>query len=231
MTQFSSPFVYLHTVRLIESLLEDAIDARVPVEIDISLDEDTLYVGHPDEWHEYHGSERPNLISIDTLVPLLVAVNQPYVIDLKDKDAYIQTKQLIQAIGAERCVVHVFAESLAFDTFETVVEPHRQQEDIPDAIIKDLKLELGVFVMVSARGMQKVEDDEVIKVLEGIVSWIDAFNGGIDYASYTPKLREFLAGNDIRTLRHASNVIEPAPTDIVAVDDLSVARAIINGTL
>lgn len=233
MQQPHKKFVFFHTHVLTETVLERAIDLHIPIEIDISINKDgALYVGHPEQWYSFHDQEYPqNLVELDVALDMLSATNSPYVIDLKDRDAYAPLKKLLKHRGHSPAMVHVFAETLAFDMLESVSEPHRLQENIPTEILRDIKQELGVLVAASARGMEYVHDeDSIIESLRTITPWLDAYSGVSNKVVFTPKLREFLHKNNIEILHFIESIEQAEGIKIGATDDMAVA-AKLNGTL
>ncbi|MCA9341333.1 hypothetical protein KC952_02275 [Candidatus Saccharibacteria bacterium] len=226
-----TPFIYLHTHTLTSSLLKEVISKHIPIEVDISIDNNAIYVGHPLAWYELNDMVRPNnLVTINLLEKLLSESKLPYVIDIKDQNAYPEIKKFIKRIGTTNCYIHLFAKSLVFDTYEEVVESHRMNEDISNSIIRDIYTDLNVPIIASSRGSRRISDQStIVESIKEIEEYLDVINLDITESEVAPALRSYLLDKRIILHKHLSDSanVQLCDNDVASTDSVEIAESYI----
>lgn len=113
---FGKPFVLYHTECATEEALRQAINESKSMDLDISIDDlGNPYLGHSKEYYEKSREIRPRSMPFHEAVELISKSNIPVIVDCKHYDAWSVIEEVIDKIGAHRCMVHSFASEFKFD--------------------------------------------------------------------------------------------------------------------
>ena len=141
------PFVFFHTCTVTKDLLQQAIDERKSMDLDVCVDDQgNPYLGHSKEYHEKSGEPYFNSMPLWEAVDLISKSNIVVMVDCKHFDAWPPIEEVVAKIGPERCLVCVYVSEFKFN--------YNRQEDEPDFLtewspIEKLRLLKGKFPSVT----------------------------------------------------------------------------------
>lgn len=112
----NKPFVLFHTHGATREVIEHAIAGEKSIDLDICVDDlRNPYLGHSKEYYEKSGEAQPKTMPFWEAIELISQANIPVIVDCKHYDAWPVVKEVINKIGAHRCLVHSFATEFKFD--------------------------------------------------------------------------------------------------------------------
>lgn len=117
-------FTLFHTYSASEGIVRRAIGEKKSMDLDVSVDgSGKPYLGHSEEYYEKSGEARAVSIPIREAVELISRSGIAVVVDCKHHDAWPVVEKAVFVIGAEKCLVHSFAEELKFGYSRKEGEP------------------------------------------------------------------------------------------------------------
>ena len=115
-TNANKPFILFHTHSATREAIEQAIASGKSMDLDVCVDESgNPYLGHSKEYYEKSGETQPETMPFAEAIELLSKASIPVIVDCKHYDAWPIVENVINRIGAHRCLVHSFAVELKFD--------------------------------------------------------------------------------------------------------------------
>ncbi|MFA6096009.1 MAG: hypothetical protein WC788_00090 [Candidatus Paceibacterota bacterium] len=118
------PFTLFHTYSASEDIVRKAIGEKKSMDLDVCVDgSGKPYLGHSEEYYEKSGEARAVSMPIWEAVGLVSKAMIPVVIDCKHPDAWPVVEKTVSRIGAQKCLVHSFAEELRFGYSRREGEP------------------------------------------------------------------------------------------------------------
>lgn len=109
------PFVLYHTHSATEESIRQAIRENKSMDLDISVDrEGKPYLGHTEEYYEISGETQSDSMPLNKAINLIARANIPVIVDCKHHDAWSTIKDIVNKIGAHRCLVNFFVSELKF---------------------------------------------------------------------------------------------------------------------
>lgn len=167
--QLEQPYVYWHMREIHESTITEAIERGTSIEMDIAYDEDndSIYVGHPKEFYTIEKKiPLPNNIDIDKAVEMLKdAEDVVVVLDCKHRKALPKIKEIINTLGAHRCILHSFIREWGAPFPEgTHIEAHWAVEGVPFEDIKSFINDTGVKCIgaMHALSVERVREEGLL---------------------------------------------------------------------
>lgn len=156
------PFVYYHTHRVYRENLEEAIESKKSIELDISFDEHgtfyekgSYYIGHPVLFYTEFGQDFHDNMLLEDAVKILESNPDIFVVlDCKDIRAFSKIEEIIKRLGEHRCLFHAFIKEWSFRPFEEdiEVEPHWVNEEIELEEVLKFKERNNVPVIGACKG-------------------------------------------------------------------------------
>jgi 1-acyl-sn-glycerol-3-phosphate acyltransferase len=166
--QLKKPFIYWHVREVNEITVQEAIRRSTSIELDIAYDDEIgeVYVGHPKEYYKENNLPLPKNINIDEAVKLLEqAKDVVLILDCKHTKALPKIKEIIQRLGAHRCILHSFIKEWSEPYPDGVKkEAHWEAEDLPYEAIKEIISETSVKTIgaMHALSEQRVRDENLL---------------------------------------------------------------------
>lgn len=150
------PFICFHTHVITRELLEAAIRMEKSMDLDVCVDEaGNPYLGHSKEYYEKVDELWADSMPLWETVELISKANIPVIVDCKNFEAWDYVEQVIEKIGAHRCLVHSFISDFQFP-FERDDELDVSCEWSPGEQLINLKNKLpGLTTTASARGLPR----------------------------------------------------------------------------
>lgn len=148
------PFICFHTHEVTLELLEAAIGMEKSMDLDVCVDEaGNPYLGHSKEYYEKVDEPWADSMPLWETVEMISKANIPVIVDCKHFEAWDYVEQVIEKIGAHRCLVHSFISDFQFP-FERDDELDIGCEWSPGERLLNLKNKLpGLTTTASARGL------------------------------------------------------------------------------
>lgn len=141
------PFILFHTHSVTKNTLQRAIREGKSMDLDVCIDDTgEAYLGHPKEYHDKSGDPWKENMPIWEAVNMIRQSDIPVIVDCKHFDAWPFVGDVVNKIGAEKCLVHSFASELKFDFSRGNNEPDFLSEWSP---IEKLNLIKDKFPSVS----------------------------------------------------------------------------------
>jgi len=117
-------FTLFHTYSASEDIVRRAIAGKKSMDLDVCVDgSGKPYLGHSEEYYEKSGEAPAVSMPIWEAVDLISKSGIAVVVDCKHPDAWPVVEKAVSAIGAQKCLVHSFAEELKFGYSRKEGEP------------------------------------------------------------------------------------------------------------
>lgn len=141
------PFVLFRTYSVTKKILQQAIKEGKSMDLDVCVDDaGKPYLGHSKEYHDKSGDPREENMPLWKAIDMIAESNISVIVDCKHFDAWPIVEEVVNKIGAEKCLVHSFISELKFDYSRKNGEPDFLTEWSP---IEKLRLFKGKFPAVS----------------------------------------------------------------------------------
>lgn len=216
------PFVYYHTHRVYDKNLEEAIDHKKSIELDIAFDSDgtfynkgDFYIGHPVSFYTEFGKEfYKNMLLEDAVKKLEQNPSIFVVLDCKNIKAIPKMKEIVKRLGSHRCLFHAFIKEWTFEPLEAniEIEPHWKDEDIPLKEVLEFKQRNKVPIIGACRGFsaERLNNKDVVsKVLASVK------NKDIDCISL------YMPGTELPPLAIARQITQAGYLNWINVDKIA----------
>lgn len=112
----NTPFVFYHTYSVTNESIQASIDANTSMDLDVCVDEEGHpYIGHSQEFYKISGEKQEDCLPLWEAVEKIASSTIAVIIDCKHHDAWHVVEEVIEKIGAERCLVHSYISQLHFN--------------------------------------------------------------------------------------------------------------------
>lgn len=110
------PFVFFHTWEVTRELLNQVIEERKSIDLDVSVDEKGQpYLGHSEEYHKKSGEPYFKTMPFWEAIKMVEKSDIFAMVDCKHYNSWLVIEEVVSKIGPERCLVCGFANELKFN--------------------------------------------------------------------------------------------------------------------
>jgi len=173
------PFVYYHTHSVKTDNLQEAIESKKSIELDIAIDKKgvfykkgSCYIGHPVSFYtEAKEEEFHNNLELEEVITRLENNKDIFVMfDCKSVEAIPKIETFVSRLGKDRCLFHAYATEWGIDSKDDKFkyQSYWSEEDMLLSEILDFKKRTNVPIIVAARALTEDrlrEKDLVNKIL------------------------------------------------------------------